>query len=233
METMTLTLGRRSLHQLRSALERSLGVQAAPLLQEAGFASGEAMTGALQAHVREHFGVERLQDLDEAYFGEALSGFFAAQGWGELTRGRSGRGGRDGGCEGMGRSRAGRWSLSVMPPLGGTAGGHLLATRGGTVRGHGGGVPEPGRQSVPVPARRAGDAHAGLRADDARDVVSGGAGSLTVRRVRRVVGYRVTSDPSLLGMTSAHPPTRPIPAPDPAGSAPRSIGFPSPPPAPD
>lgn len=87
METMTLTLGRRSLHQLRSALERSLGVQAAPLLQEAGFASGEAMTAALQAHVREQFQVERLQDLDEAYFGPALSGFFAAQGWGEVTVG--------------------------------------------------------------------------------------------------------------------------------------------------
>ncbi len=87
MEPQTLTLGRRSLHQLRSALERSLGVQAAPLLQEAGFASGEAMTGELQDYVREHFGVQRPQDLDEAFFGQALSGFFAARGWGALTVG--------------------------------------------------------------------------------------------------------------------------------------------------
>ena len=87
METQTLTLGRRSLHQLRSALERSLGVQAAPLLQEAGFASGEAMTAALQEYVHEQFGVEKLQDLDEAFLGEALSGFFAARGWGELVVG--------------------------------------------------------------------------------------------------------------------------------------------------
>jgi predicted hydrocarbon binding protein len=87
METQTLTLGRRSLHQLRSALERSLGVQAAPLLQEAGFASGEAMTAALQDHVRKHFGVEKLQDLDESYLGEALSTFFSAQGWGMVTVG--------------------------------------------------------------------------------------------------------------------------------------------------
>ena len=52
METQTLTLGRRSLHQLRSALERSLGVQAAPLLQEAGFASGEAMTARAAGYVQ-------------------------------------------------------------------------------------------------------------------------------------------------------------------------------------
>jgi hypothetical protein len=87
MENQTLTLGRRSLHQLRSALERSLGVQAAPLLQEAGFASGEAMTAELQEYVREHYGVEKAHDLDEVYFGDALSGFFASQGWGEVKVG--------------------------------------------------------------------------------------------------------------------------------------------------
>lgn len=87
MESQTLTLGHRSLHQLRSALERSLGVQAAPLLQEAGFASGEAMTAALQNYAHEKFGVEKVHQLDEAYFGEALSGFFASQGWGELVVG--------------------------------------------------------------------------------------------------------------------------------------------------
>jgi len=84
-DTQTVFLGRRSLHQLRAALERSLGVQAAPLLQEAGFASGEAMTGALQEFVKARYGVDRMQDLDAGYFGEALSGFFSEQGWGELT----------------------------------------------------------------------------------------------------------------------------------------------------
>jgi predicted hydrocarbon binding protein len=84
-DTQTVFLGRRSLHQLRAALERSLGVQAAPLLQEAGFASGEAMTGALQDFVKARYGVDRMQDLDAGYFGEALSGFFSEQGWGELT----------------------------------------------------------------------------------------------------------------------------------------------------
>lgn len=84
-DTQTVALGRRSLHQLRAALERSLGVQAAPLLQEAGFASGEAMTAELQAFVKERYGVDRVQDLDTAWLGEALSGFFSARGWGELT----------------------------------------------------------------------------------------------------------------------------------------------------
>lgn len=85
METQTLSLGRRSLHQLRAALERALGVQAAPLLQEAGFASGEAVTTALQAYVKEHYGVDRVQDLDAQYFAEALSGFFSEQGWGQVS----------------------------------------------------------------------------------------------------------------------------------------------------
>ncbi|HEX9895231.1 MAG TPA: V4R domain-containing protein [Gemmatimonadales bacterium] len=84
-DIQTVVLGRRSLHQLRTALERSLGVQAAPLLQEAGFASGEAMTLALQSFISERYGVSRMQDLDAEYFGEALSGFFSTQGWGELS----------------------------------------------------------------------------------------------------------------------------------------------------
>jgi uncharacterized protein len=89
-ESQTLTLGKRSLHQLRAALERSLGVQAAPLLQEAGFASGEALSDELQRFAKERYGVDRLQDLDVQYLGEALSGFFASQGWGELSLGRLG-----------------------------------------------------------------------------------------------------------------------------------------------
>ncbi len=81
----TVALGRRSLHHLRAALERSLGVQAASLLQEAGFASGEAMFAAFEAWVGERYGVERAEALDGAYLGEALSSFFARQGWGSLT----------------------------------------------------------------------------------------------------------------------------------------------------
>lgn len=89
-DSQTLTLGKRSLHQLRSALERALGVQAAPLLQEAGFASGEALSDTLQHWVQANYLVDRPQELDAEFLGEALSGFFADQGWGTLTLGKLG-----------------------------------------------------------------------------------------------------------------------------------------------
>lgn len=89
-DSQTLVLGKRSLHQLRSALERSLGVQAAPLLQEAGFASGEALSEALRDWVRDRYGVDQPKDLDSDFLGEALSGFFAEQGWGTLSLERLG-----------------------------------------------------------------------------------------------------------------------------------------------
>jgi predicted hydrocarbon binding protein len=84
-QAQSVTLGARSLHQLRAALERSLGVQAAPLLQEAGFASGEAMAAGLRAAVAERYAVEDPATLDAEFLGEALSGFFAERGWGSLT----------------------------------------------------------------------------------------------------------------------------------------------------
>lgn len=85
MDTATLHLGHRSLHLLRHSLERALGMQAAQLLQEAGFASGEALSAGLHTWIQNRYGVERPQDLDAAWLGEALSGFFADQGWGTLT----------------------------------------------------------------------------------------------------------------------------------------------------
>lgn len=80
-----VTLGRRSLHQLRAALERTVGVHAATLLQEAGFASGEALYQALEQWIAARYRAERPQDLDATVLGEALSGFFTEQGWGALT----------------------------------------------------------------------------------------------------------------------------------------------------
>jgi predicted hydrocarbon binding protein len=73
--TETLTIGRRALHHLRSTLERTLGLQAAPLLQETGFASGEALMGLFEQWVRERHGVERPQVLDARHLGEVLSSF--------------------------------------------------------------------------------------------------------------------------------------------------------------
>lgn len=80
----TVTLGRRSLHSLRNALERTLGTQSATVLQEAGFASGEALSQALGEWLRDRYGVGRAQELDAAFLAEALSGFFTDMGWGAL-----------------------------------------------------------------------------------------------------------------------------------------------------
>jgi hypothetical protein len=81
----TLTIGRRALHQLRAALERDTGAQAATYLQEAGFASGEEMFQAFGRWLDERYGVDRPAALDARWFGEALGGFFRETGWGELT----------------------------------------------------------------------------------------------------------------------------------------------------
>lgn len=80
-----LRLGRRVLHQLRAALERDAGLQASTYLQEAGFAGGEELFGEFTEWLLATRGVERPGDLDAEFLSEVLSGFFAEQGWGELT----------------------------------------------------------------------------------------------------------------------------------------------------
>jgi predicted hydrocarbon binding protein len=77
-------LGRKVIHQLRAALERDTGLQAASYLQEAGFAGGEELYGEFTAWLRSTRGVERPADLDAQFLNEALSEFFALQGWGAL-----------------------------------------------------------------------------------------------------------------------------------------------------
>ncbi|HEX3275733.1 MAG TPA: V4R domain-containing protein [Gemmatimonadales bacterium] len=77
-------LGRKVLHQLRSALERDTGLQAASYLQEAGFAGGEELYGEFAGWLRAGRGVDQPADLDARYLGEALSDFFAELGWGPL-----------------------------------------------------------------------------------------------------------------------------------------------------
>jgi predicted hydrocarbon binding protein len=63
-----LRIGRRVLHQLRTALERDTGLQASAYLQEAGFAGGE----------------ELASNLDVQFLSEVLSDFFSERGWGRL-----------------------------------------------------------------------------------------------------------------------------------------------------
>jgi len=83
--TAGVTVGKRALHQMRAILERETGAQAALLLREVGFATGEALYDALESWTRTHNHVESPRELDHEYLSEALSGFFADAGWGEVT----------------------------------------------------------------------------------------------------------------------------------------------------
>jgi predicted hydrocarbon binding protein len=80
-----VTLGPRVIQQLRAALERDTGLQAASYLQEAGFAGGEALFNGFSAWLGETYGIERPGDLDAQYLSEALQRFFAELGWGTLS----------------------------------------------------------------------------------------------------------------------------------------------------
>lgn len=81
---MTLRLGRRVIHQLRSSLERDTGFQAATYLQEAGFAGGEELHTAFVAWLVRTRGVDEPGALDVRFLGEVLREFFADEGWGSL-----------------------------------------------------------------------------------------------------------------------------------------------------
>jgi predicted hydrocarbon binding protein len=78
-------LGRKVLHQLRAALERDTGLQAASYLQEAGFAGGEELFAEFSEWLLATRGVERPDELDSQYLSEVLSQFFSELGWGTLT----------------------------------------------------------------------------------------------------------------------------------------------------
>lgn len=80
-----LRIGRRVLHQLRASLERDTGLQAASYLQEAGFAGGEELYSEYTDWLLATRGVEHPPDLDVEFLSEALSQFFAEQGWGALS----------------------------------------------------------------------------------------------------------------------------------------------------
>ena len=85
-----LRLGRRVLHQLRSALERDTGLQASTYLQEAGFAGGEELYAEFQEWVLANRGVEDPTRLDAEFLSETLSAFFSDLGWGRLEATRLG-----------------------------------------------------------------------------------------------------------------------------------------------
>lgn len=80
-----LRLGRKVIHQLRAALERDTGPQAASYLQEAGFAGGEELYAEFAEWLLATRGVERPFDLDAQFLSEVLAEFFAELGWGRLA----------------------------------------------------------------------------------------------------------------------------------------------------
>ncbi len=85
MGTMSgITVGRKALHQLHAVLERETGAQAALLLREIGFATGESLYNAFGEWCRERYGIGKPQELDISHLGTALSGFFTDAGWGEV-----------------------------------------------------------------------------------------------------------------------------------------------------
>lgn len=84
-EQQCVVVGRRLLHQLRAALERDQGPQAAAVLQEAGFAGGGELYSAFAAWATTTYDVTDPGELDQSHLSEALTQFFVATGWGPLT----------------------------------------------------------------------------------------------------------------------------------------------------
>ena len=80
-----LSLGKATLDQLSTVLEREAPAQSASLLREIGFAAGESLYEGLVESVSHRFGVETPQSLDTRYLGDALAGYFREEGWGNLS----------------------------------------------------------------------------------------------------------------------------------------------------
>jgi predicted hydrocarbon binding protein len=80
-----LALGRATIVQLRTVLEREVPAQAPTPLREIGFAAGQSAYDGFVESVVARFGVESPQGLDARYLSEALGGFFRDEGWGTVT----------------------------------------------------------------------------------------------------------------------------------------------------
>lgn len=93
LEEGVLAIGRSGLHTLRRALERDVGEQAAPALQEAGFAAGDQVYAAFRQWARAYARVDDPAALDAAMLDEVLSAFFNALGWGSVRLARLGASG--------------------------------------------------------------------------------------------------------------------------------------------
>ena len=69
---------------IKQGLQRAVGDQAADVLQEAGFASGDELYHAFKSWLTTRTDLGQPEDLDSGLLGEMLSSFFADLGWGTL-----------------------------------------------------------------------------------------------------------------------------------------------------
>ena len=81
----TFHIAATSLHRMRRRLLTAGPGMAAEILQDAGFATGEAMYASWREEVSERTGVEDSGRLDAAWFAPLLSDLCANLGWGTLA----------------------------------------------------------------------------------------------------------------------------------------------------
>jgi predicted hydrocarbon binding protein len=70
---------------LRESLERTLGDQAAPLLQEVGYASGPEIYQSFKSWLYTRADVADPSELEASLLSSTLSEFFQEKGWGTVT----------------------------------------------------------------------------------------------------------------------------------------------------
>src|SRR3989454_8782081 len=85
MSPSDLAIGRGTLRQLHASLASHAPDQTTAMLQEAGYAAGEASYRAFAAWLNERAGVDSPANLDAELLTETLSEFFASGGWGTVT----------------------------------------------------------------------------------------------------------------------------------------------------
>ena len=85
MTSFDLAIGRGTLRQLHASLANHAPDQAVTILQEAGYAAGEAIYKAFASWLPERTGVDSPGNLDAALLAETLSDFFTSGGWGTVT----------------------------------------------------------------------------------------------------------------------------------------------------
>jgi bacteriochlorophyll 4-vinyl reductase len=85
MTSFDLAIGRGTLRQLHTSLANHAPDQAVTILQEAGYAAGQAIYTAFASWLPEHRGVANPGELDADLLADTLSEFFTSGGWGTVT----------------------------------------------------------------------------------------------------------------------------------------------------